>query len=203
MSSAKFNIRHVILITLSAAIGGFLFGFDSSVINGANGALKTHFNATDYELAWSVSLALIGAAVGAYFAGRLADMFGRVRCMLAASALFLVSAIGSGVPFGIPDFIFWRVIGGVGIGVASIIAPAIRHRDRYFRGTAFELFDCSSGRFRQQRALWWLQGMANHVLGRNRPGSPLRHRRLETSRIAALPGTKGPPRRSKGSPLHD
>ena len=123
MSNVKSNFGHILLITLSAAIGGFLFGFDSSVINGANGALKIHFNATDYQLAWAVSLALIGAAVGAYFAGRLADMFGRVRCMLAASALFLVSAIGSGVPFGIPDFIMWRVIGGVGIGVASIIAP--------------------------------------------------------------------------------
>ncbi len=123
MSSQKSTLGHIVLITLAAAIGGFLFGFDSSVINGANGALKAHFNATDYELAWSVSLALIGAAAGAFFAGRLADTFGRVRCMLAASGLFLVSAIGSGVPFGIPDFIVWRVIGGVGIGVASIIAP--------------------------------------------------------------------------------
>lgn len=123
MSSQKSTLGHIVLITLAAAIGGFLFGFDSSVINGANGALKAHFNATDYQLAWSVSLALIGAAAGAFFAGRLADTFGRVRCMLAASGLFLVSAIGSGVPFGIPDFIVWRVIGGVGIGVASIIAP--------------------------------------------------------------------------------
>ncbi len=111
------------LITLSAAIGGFLFGFDSSVINGANGALKAHFHATDYELAWSVSLALIGAAVGAFFAGKIADALGRVRCMLFASDLFLLSAIGSGIPFGIPDFILWRVIGGLGIGMASIIAP--------------------------------------------------------------------------------
>lgn len=123
MSSAKSNMRHIVLITLSAAIGGFLFGFDSSVINGANGALKAHFHATDYELAWSVSLALIGAAVGAFFAGKIADALGRVRCMLFASDLFLISAIGSGIPFGIPDFILWRVLGGVGIGMASIIAP--------------------------------------------------------------------------------
>ena len=114
---------HIVLITLSAAIGGFLFGFDSSVINGANGALKAHFNATDYELAWAVSLALISAAIGAFFAGRIADAFGRVRCMLFASDLFLLSAIGSGIPFGISDFILWRVIGGFGIGMASIIAP--------------------------------------------------------------------------------
>ena len=123
MSNANQQMKHIVLITLSAAIGGFLFGFDSSVINGANGALKAHFNATDYELAWSVSLALIGAAIGAFFAGRIADAFGRVRCMLFASDLFLLSAIGSGIPFGIPDFIMWRIIGGLGIGMASIIAP--------------------------------------------------------------------------------
>ncbi len=123
MTNANSNFKHIVLITLSAAIGGFLFGFDSSVINGANGALKAHFNATDYELAWSVSLALIGAAIGAFFAGRIADAFGRVKCMLFASDLFLLSAIGSGIPFGIPDFIMWRVIGGLGIGMASIVAP--------------------------------------------------------------------------------
>ena len=117
------HMGHIVLITLSAAIGGFLFGFDSSVINGANGALKAHFNATDYQLAWAVSLALISAAIGAFFAGRIADAFGRVRCMLFASDLFLISAIGSGIPFGISDFILWRVIGGFGIGMASIIAP--------------------------------------------------------------------------------
>lgn len=123
MSQKKEHMGHIILITLAAAIGGFLFGFDSSVINGANGALKAHFNATDYELAWAVSLALISAAIGAFFAGRIADAFGRVRCMLFASDLFLISAIGSGIPFGISDFILWRVIGGFGIGMASIIAP--------------------------------------------------------------------------------
>jgi len=123
MSKASYNLGHVIMITLSAAIGGFLFGFDSSVINGANVALKGYFNCNDMQLGLAVSLALIGAAVGAYFAGRLADKFGRVRCMLAASVLFFVSAIGSGLPFTVTDFIIWRVIGGVGIGVASIIAP--------------------------------------------------------------------------------
>ena len=123
MSNEKSHMGHIVLITLSAAIGGFLFGFDSSVINGANGALKAHFNATDYQLAWAVSLALISAAIGAFFAGRIADAFGRVRCMLFASDLFLISAIGSGIPFGMSDFILWRVIGGFGIGMASIIAP--------------------------------------------------------------------------------
>lgn len=123
VTAKRISTGHVITITLAAALGGFLFGFDSSVINGANGALQVHFNMSDHQLGLSVALSLIGAAVGAYFAGRLADAFGRVRCMIAASILFLVSAIGSGVPFGVPDFIVWRVIGGVGVGMASIIAP--------------------------------------------------------------------------------
>ena len=123
LSTEKLDLGHVIKITLAAALGGFLFGFDSSVINGANGALKVHFAMTDHQLGLAVALSLIGAAIGAYFAGRLADAFGRIKCMLAAAILFLMSAIGSGIPFGVTDFIMWRVIGGVGVGMASIIAP--------------------------------------------------------------------------------
>ena len=123
MSTTRYNLGIVIMTTLSAAIGGFLFGFDSSVINGANVALKSYFGCSDAQLGLAVSMALIGAGLGAYFAGRLADIFGRVHGMLAAAILFFVSAIGSGAPFGIADFIMWRFIGGLGIGVASIIVP--------------------------------------------------------------------------------
>ncbi|MDR1759753.1 MAG: MFS transporter [Fibrobacter sp.] len=122
--SGKPSLVYIILIASAAALGGFLFGFDTAVINGTIPALKSTFHATDVQIGASVSLALIGAAIGAYFAGSIADRLGRVRCMLIASILFLISAIGSGLPFGIPDFIMWRVIGGVGVGVASIIAPA-------------------------------------------------------------------------------
>ena len=123
MSTTKHNLGPVIVTTFSAAIGGFLFGFDSSVINGANIALKSYFGCSDAQLGLAVSMALIGAALGAYFAGRLADVFGRVNGMLAAAFLFFASAIGSGAPFGIIDFIMWRFIGGLAIGVASIIVP--------------------------------------------------------------------------------
>ncbi|MCQ2055785.1 MAG: sugar porter family MFS transporter [Fibrobacter sp.] len=122
-SEKNFNLLYIALITAAAAIGGFLFGFDSSVINGANATLKAKFGISDYMLGWAVSLSLIGAAIGAYLAGRLADYFGRVHCMLAAALLFIASAIGSGAPFGIYDFIAWRLIGGMGIGIASIITP--------------------------------------------------------------------------------
>ena len=118
-----YHLANVITITLAAAIGGFLFGFDSSVINGANIALKDYFGCNDMQLGLAVSLALIGAALGAYLAGYLADKFGRTRCMVVSAILFFVSAIGSGIPFGLSDFIMWRFIGGMGIGIASIIAP--------------------------------------------------------------------------------
>jgi len=118
------SLLYTVLIASTAALGGFLFGFDTAVINGAVVALKNTFGAGDWEIGLSVSLALLGAAGGAFFAGQLADRFGRVRCMVAASFLFFISAIGSGAPFTIFDFIVWRVIGGIGVGAASVIAPA-------------------------------------------------------------------------------
>ena len=71
-----------------------------------------------------MSLALLGSAIGAFFAGPLADRIGRVKCMIIASVLFTVSAIGSGLPFTLYDFIFWRILGGMAVGAASVIAPA-------------------------------------------------------------------------------
>src|SRR5512132_4223805 len=122
--SPSTNVGYVILIAAAAALGGFLFGFDTAVINGAVLALKNEFNTTSVGIGLSVSLALLGSAIGAFFAGPLADRIGRVRCMVIAAILFMVSAIGSGAPFGIGDFIFWRILGGIGVGAASVIAPA-------------------------------------------------------------------------------
>ncbi|MCU0536561.1 MAG: sugar porter family MFS transporter [Hydrococcus sp. Prado102] len=133
----KFNSSYVILIAGTAALGGFLFGFDTAVINGAVGALYDAFNATSWGIGLSVSTALLGSAVGAFFAGQIADRYGRVKTMILASILFTISAIGSGIAVGLWDFIFWRVLGGLGVGAASVIAPAYiaevspaRHRGR-------------------------------------------------------------------------
>ncbi|NJK48284.1 sugar porter family MFS transporter [Candidatus Gracilibacteria bacterium] len=120
----KFNSSYVILIAGTAALGGFLFGFDTAVINGAVSALYDAFNATSWAIGLSVSTALLGSAVGAFFAGQIADRYGRVKTMIIASILFTISAIGSGIAVGIGDFIFWRVLGGLGVGAASVIAPA-------------------------------------------------------------------------------
>jgi len=114
----------VVGISIAAALGGFLFGFDTAVINGAVDALAGAFSLGPGLQGFAVSSALIGCAVGAWFAGSLANKLGRIPVMVIAAVLFLVSAIGSGLAFGVIDLIVWRVIGGLGVGAASVIAPA-------------------------------------------------------------------------------
>ncbi|MDF3304732.1 sugar porter family MFS transporter [Rhodococcus sp. T2V] len=113
----------VIGVTVAAAVGGFLFGFDSSVINGAVDSIQDHFELGSFFTGFAVAIALLGCAVGAWFAGRLADRWGRKKVMLLGSVLFVVSSFGSGLAFSVPDLMLWRVLGGLGIGIASVIAP--------------------------------------------------------------------------------
>ena len=114
----------IIGISLAAAMGGFLFGFDTAVINGAIDAMSEDFGISGFLQGFAVSSALLGCVVGAWFAGPLAARQGRVKVMLVASALFTASAIGSGLAFGTWDLIAWRALGGLGVGAASVIAPA-------------------------------------------------------------------------------
>jgi len=108
----------------TAALGGFLFGYDSAVINGAVGAIGDYFDTPAGVLGFAVASALIGAAIGAVMAGRVADRLGRLKAMWMAAILFLISAIGSGLADVLWLLIAFRVIGGVGVGAASVIAPA-------------------------------------------------------------------------------
>jgi SP family sugar:H+ symporter-like MFS transporter len=114
----------VVFIAAAAAMGGFLFGYDSSVINGAVTGIQKHFNVGSNQTGFAVASALLGSAVGAWFAGSLADRIGRVKVMLIAGGLFVISGILSGLAFSIVDLSIWRIVGGVGIGIASVIAPA-------------------------------------------------------------------------------
>ncbi|WP_423918086.1 sugar porter family MFS transporter [Frigoribacterium sp. 2-23] len=116
--------RRVTGLAIAAAVGGFLFGFDSSVINGAVGSIESEFGLSDLSSGFAVASALIGCAIGAYVAGRLADKMGRIKVMLIGAALFLISSIGAAAAFAVWDLVLWRVIGGLGIGIASVIAPA-------------------------------------------------------------------------------
>lgn len=114
----------VVGLAIAGAVGGFLFGFDSSVVNGAVDAIRTDFSLGEGLTGFAIAIALIGCAVGAFVAGRLADRLGRIPVMLIGSGLFVISAVGSGLAVGVVDLILWRVVGGLGIGIASVIAPA-------------------------------------------------------------------------------
>ncbi|GGJ54080.1 sugar porter family MFS transporter [Streptomyces brasiliensis] len=118
------HLGHVIFIAAAAAMGGFLFGYDSSVINGAVEAIRDRYDVGSAGLAQVIAIALIGCAIGAATAGRIADRIGRIRCMQIAAVLFIISAVGSALPFALWDLAFWRIIGGFAIGMASVIGPA-------------------------------------------------------------------------------
>lgn len=117
----------VIYISVIAALGGFLFGFDTAVISGAVDSIKSveyGFGLTSGELGFAVASVLFGSALGAWYAGVAAMKFGRVRVMLTAAFLFSVSALGSALAGSLWSFVVWRFIGGLGVGIAAVIAPA-------------------------------------------------------------------------------
>nr|WP_134009604.1 sugar porter family MFS transporter [Streptomyces sp. 846.5] len=123
-ASGEGSLGHVIFIAAAAAMGGFLFGYDSSVISGAVTGIQKHFGVGSGETALVVSSALLGSAAGAMGAGWLADRIGRIRVMQIAAVLFAISGAGSMFPPNIFTLGVWRVVGGVAIGMASVIAPA-------------------------------------------------------------------------------
>lgn len=116
--------RSAVRIASVAALGGLLFGYDSAVINGAVKSIQEHFHINDASLGFAVASALLGAALGAVTAGRIADRVGRLAVMRLAALLFLVSAIGTGLAVNVWLVVVFRIVGGVGVGVASVIAPA-------------------------------------------------------------------------------
>jgi SP family sugar:H+ symporter-like MFS transporter len=118
------NNAYIILISIVATIGGFLFGFDSGVINGTVDGLQSAFNSDSVGTGFNVASMLLGCAAGAFFAGRLADALGRRAVMRIAAVFFVVSAWGSGIAGSSAEFVLYRVIGGLAVGAASVLAPA-------------------------------------------------------------------------------
>ena len=116
--------RGAVRIASVAALGGFLFGYDSAVINGAVASIQSYFGIGNASLGFAVASALLGAAAGAMTAGRLADRIGRLAVMKIAAVLFFISALGTGLAANIEMIVLFRIVGGVGVGVASVIAPA-------------------------------------------------------------------------------
>jgi SP family sugar:H+ symporter-like MFS transporter len=114
---------YVVGISLVAAIGGFLFGFDSGVVNGTVHALSVAFGTRAVATGFAVASVLLGCAVGAFGAGTLANRMGRRPAMLINAVLFLLSAFASGGAGSAGVFIASRIVGGMGIGAASVLAP--------------------------------------------------------------------------------
>lgn len=120
----KAHLGKVIGVTIAAAIGGLLFGFDTAVINGAVDAIDEEFTLAPWVLGFTVAVTLLGCAAGAWFTGQLADLWGRKKVMVLAAVFFVVSSLGSGLAFSEWDLMAWRLMGGLAIGIASVIAPA-------------------------------------------------------------------------------
>ena len=118
------NRSFILFISVVATIGGFLFGFDSGVINGTVDGLQAAFQSESVGTGFNVSSMLLGCAVGAFFAGRLADKYGRRALLLVAAVFFIISAWGSGVSTSGGEFVFYRILGGLAVGAASVMAPA-------------------------------------------------------------------------------
>lgn len=118
----KRNIN-VLHLTLVVALGGLLFGYDTAVISGATEALQHYFQLTAAELGFAASSALIGCVIGAILSGDFSTRYGRRGALKIAALLFLISAIGSAIPESYWTFVIYRIIGGIGVGIASMVSP--------------------------------------------------------------------------------
>ncbi|VAX27484.1 hypothetical protein MNBD_IGNAVI01-2911 [hydrothermal vent metagenome] len=116
-------IQKLYLYSFVAALGGFLFGFDMSVIAGTIPFITEYFQLSDTLLGYAVSSALVGCVVGALLVGKPADIYGRRTMLKVTGSLFLISAIGTGAANSLTVFVIFRLIGGVAVGGASVIAP--------------------------------------------------------------------------------
>ncbi len=121
---ARYNLGYVWLISIVAAMGGLLFGWDWVVIGGAKPFFQRYFQLTsDTQIGWANSCALLGCLVGALAAGALSDRFGRKRLLIASASIFAITSLGNALAGSFAVFIGWRIFGGVAIGLASSLSP--------------------------------------------------------------------------------
>jgi len=119
----NFNQSYILLISIVAALGGLLFGFDTAIISGTISFIQPYFNLNEYSLGFAVSSILIGCAFGAAFAGKLSDLLGRKKVLLLCGFLFAVIGIGTGFSTSFLVFVSFRIIGGLAVGAAAMVAP--------------------------------------------------------------------------------
>jgi len=111
------------LLSMIAAFGGLLFGFDTAVVSGAIGFMEQYFDLNEVQVGWAVSSLIIGCIVGAAIAGVLGDRFGRKKVLIMAAILFIISSVGTAIPETFAQYIMARIIGGLGIGITSTLCP--------------------------------------------------------------------------------
>ena len=117
------NLYYVTFLSVVAALGGFLFGYDTAVISGTVSQVSTQFSLTSLQSGWYVGCALVGSIIGVLFAGALSDRFGRKRAMILSAILFTLSAVGCAISSSLDQLVLYRIVGGVGIGIVSIVCP--------------------------------------------------------------------------------
>lgn len=121
--SQTYNKGFILQFSLIAALGGLLFGYDTAIISGTIPFITPYFQLTEYSLGWAVGSVLIGCAIGAVIAGSAADRFGRKAVLLLCAVLFAVSGVAAGLATSLPVFILARIVGGIGVGAAAMVAP--------------------------------------------------------------------------------
>lgn len=117
------NLKYISFLAVVAALGGFLFGYDTAVISGTIGQVAKQFSLDAIDQGWYVGCALIGSILGVLVAGYLGDNFGRKRTLLVSAILFAISSIGCAFAETMTLLVWSRIVGGVGIGIVSIISP--------------------------------------------------------------------------------
>ena len=122
-TTKPYNFSRVLFLSFVAALGGILFGYDTAVISGTTADVSAQFGLGEMSKGWYVGCALIGSIIGVAIAGMLSDYLGRKKSLLIAAVLFTVSAVGCCLCSGFDDLVAYRIIGGVGIGIVSIVSP--------------------------------------------------------------------------------
>ena len=123
MKDKSSNLSYVLFLSFVAALGGILFGYDTAVISGTTADVSAQFGLSEMSKGWYVGCALVGSIIGVAVAGVLSDYLGRKLTLLIAAVLFSVSAIGCCLCVGFADLVAYRIIGGLGIGIVSIVSP--------------------------------------------------------------------------------
>lgn len=123
MTARGYNFSYVLFLSLVAALGGILFGYDTAVVSGTTADVSRQFGLDEISKGWYVGCALLGSIAGVAFAGVLCDCLGRKKSLLAAALLFSISAIGCCMARGFSELVAYRITGGLGIGIVSITSP--------------------------------------------------------------------------------